>query len=237
MGVADRGRETGVEVGPERQAVSPAEVVSRTPQAEHEASRRAALAMAARLFASGDPATILARISNEDPLRLYELGARRVRERFLFVDLERLQELSLAFVAHAAATTRGEQADENWLVIQMDRAIDSILAEDAQEQRSKGAPNDPEDSRYRTLAITVGVQPSLGRSAVVNFNALGERARRGFFRLLIENRTVEETMAEDSWKEPSDLRHDIWDGLRALGHLLPGEVLGQNAKKGRRKRS
>ena len=239
MGATDRGGEAPhTELGPEQRSVAAGELIPAPPPEGYAASRQAALASAqVRLFASLDPTVILARISNEDPLRLFELGARRVRERYVFIDLERLHELCLAFVAHAAAVERGCQPDEAWLVARLDRAIDSILSEDREEQRSKAAPNDPDDRRYHTLAVTLGVEPSMGRSAVVNFNALPDRARRGFFRLLIDNASVQDTLAEGLWKEPAELRHEIWDGLRALGHLQEGEVLGADRNKGRRKRS
>ncbi len=231
MGTPDRGedREIHAKLEPRvREGADSSGELIPAPPADHEISRRTALRTApARLFASSDPAAILARIANGDPLRLFELGARRVRERFLFIDLERLYELSLAFVARTAAVERRNDADEAWLTSLVERAIDSILTEDSEEQRAQAAPNDPEDPRYKIFAVTLGVDPALTRSAVVNFNGLAERARKGFFRLLIENREVQETLAEGHWREPHDLRLDIWDGLRALGHLREGEVVGQ----------
>lgn len=187
----------------------------------------------ARLFAILEPPAILARISSGDPLRLYELGARRVRERFFFVDQDRLYELVLAFVAHHAAVEKQHDPGDDWLRGIVDRAIDSILTEDAEEQRRMAAPNDPQDRRYYHLGLSVGVEPHVARSAVVNFNALPDRTRMGFFRLLIENKSVADTLAEGIW-EPDELRHDIWDGLRALGHLREGEVIGKAARRRRK---
>jgi hypothetical protein len=225
-----------VELEPEQRDAAPGEVIPRPPPEGYVESRRVALEGAReRLFVGGDAAAILARISNEDPLRVYELGARRVRERFLFVDLERLHEVSLAFVARAAAVEPGSRPDADWLQEWVDRAIDSILCEDREEQRSLAAPNDPDDRRYLTLAVTLGIAHSAARSALVAFNALPERARLGFFRLLIQNVSVQETLAEGHWKVPDELRHDVWDGLRALGHLKEGEVIGAHQNRGRKK--
>jgi len=205
------------------------------PPPTHETSPRgvAPPSERARLFASHDSSAILARISSGDPLRLYETGARRLRQRYHFVDQDRLYELVLAFVAHHAAVEKQRDPDDAWLTAVVDRAIDSILTEDAEEQRRMAAPNDPQDPRYYHLGLSVGVEPHVARSAVVNFNALPDRTRMGFFRLLIENKSVKDTLAEGIW-EPDELRHDIWDGLRALGHLREGEVLGKAARKRRK---
>jgi hypothetical protein len=184
-----------------------------------------------RLFADPDPGAIFNRISSGDPLRIYELGARRLRERFVFVDADRLYELALAHVATIAALEQRRDADESWLRSVMDRAIDSILTEDSEEQRAHPPLNDRDDRRYYHLGLSLGVEPELARSAVVNFNAMPERARRGFFLLLIENRSVADTLAEGYWPKPEDLRYDIWDGLRALGHLRPGETLGKRRRR------
>jgi hypothetical protein len=231
-----RGEASRAELEPEQRPAAPGEVIPHPPPEGHAESRRNSLETAReRLFAGNDATAILARISNGDPLRLYELGAVRVRERFLFIDLERLHEVGLAFVARAAAVDGESRVNEAWLRDRIDRAIDSILWEDREEQRSLAAPNDPDDRRYRTLAITLGITHSAARSALVAFNALSDRARRGFFRLLIENVPVPETLAEGHWNTPDELRHDVWDGLRALGHLKEGEVLGAHQGRGKRK--
>jgi len=184
----------------------------------------------ARWFASGDPGSILACISSGDPLRLFDLGVRLVRSRYLLIDPERLHEVALAFVAHAAALEGRRDAPESWLLAVIERAIQSILVDDAEEERRLAAPNDPDDPRYQHLSMALVIDPQLARAALVRFNALPERTRHAFVSLLIDAKSVEATLIEGPW-EPNELRNDVWEGLRALGHIGQDEDPGPPRKK------
>jgi hypothetical protein len=164
----------------------------------------------------GQPAEILARISADDPLRVLELGASRLRETFFLIEPERLQERALARVAVIGARARPVELGAPWLLEQVDHAIHRIIDEDREEELARPFDCDPEDPRFYFLRSGYIVKPRFARAAALAFNALPERPRKGFFRLLIERLPVADCLAL-GW-EPEELRRDVWRCLGALGY-------------------
>jgi hypothetical protein len=179
-------------------------------------------ALLARL-ASREPAEILGRIADGDPLQLYPLCAHRIQERYFVLDADRVHERALAFVATAVGVEIDAIARPDWLISIIDRAIESRLNEDREEERAGKVPCEPTDQRYRIFVESFGTEPTLARAAAVRFNGLEERNRRGFFHLLIYGEAIE-TCLEKGMGPPDDLRNDILTALWALGHLDDQEL-------------
>jgi hypothetical protein len=80
------------------QAGSPADIPD-ARESEEQAFRAADAQTVIRRLAGKPSAEILSRISNGDPLQLYPLGVRRLRETFYLLDPDRVFERALAEVA------------------------------------------------------------------------------------------------------------------------------------------
>ncbi len=177
------------------------------------------------LLHGGDPEAILARIAQGDPLRLCDLVGRRIRELSLLIDSDRLHEKALAVIALAAARETEPRFGPDWVLKAVDLAIQRILREDREEERvSAGSPPE-KPSHYAFIHLAFGTEPGMTRSAAIAFNDLAPIARRGFFALLVEGKSVEECL--DEGLGPRDfLRMNILQSLKALGHIKSGEIVG-----------
>ena len=183
-------------------------------------------------LAGKPPSEILAKISAGDPLGLQGICSLRLRDQALLIDFDRLLERSLAAVAIAASRSSADEFIPEWLLGQVDLVIRGILAEDAEEERlAPGSP--PRDPKYyRFVYLAYAVEVGLVRTATVNFNALPIDARQAFFLLLVDGRPVDDCVRELGTTR-GKLREDTLDGLRALGHIKPGEVIGSSKRKRR----
>ena len=165
------------------------------------------------------PAEIVKKLTAGDPLQLRELAARRLRERALFVDTDRLFAGTAVEIAHAVAA-RGPSRDRtsaprdavDWLLARVDAAIDGALCEDREEDRLGIAPR---GEAIHPVPFLPAVEPGRARRAALEFNALPDAARKAFFALLIEGQSIEACLARGLG--PSDvLRERVRWGLRAL---------------------
>jgi hypothetical protein len=168
-----------------------------------------------RRLAGKPAAEVLARLSGGDPLRLYPLCARRIREGFFVLDPERVFERALAMVAvgieiEGEACTRPE-----WLTHTLDRAIARTLEQDREEERAGLPPEDPEQ-RFALFIEVFFLEPPLARLAAVRLNGLEERVRKAFQLLLVEGRPLEECL-ELGLGPPERLQADILEALEAIG--------------------
>ena len=163
----------------------------------------------------GSSAEILGRLVADDPLRLAEFGARRMRARYFLFDPDRITERLMARVAHAGARARPEDLDRQWLEGQTDQVLGDLIEEDRNEEGD--APMDcvPEDPRYEILR-SIWVEDRFARAASLAFNTLPESCRRAFYHLALEERSVESVLALDIWDEDG-LHRDICRAIGALG--------------------
>ncbi len=177
------------------------------------------------LLQGADPESILARISQGDPLRLCALVGKRLRERSLMIDPDRVHEKSLAVMALAAARATEPQLDLEWVLKALDLAIERVLREDREEERvAAGCP--PENpAHYAFIHLAFATEPGMTRSAAVAFNDLPPLARRAFYALLVEGKSVEECL-EEGLGPREFLRMNILQSLKALGHIRSGERVG-----------
>jgi len=165
---------------------------------------------------AGKPASeALARISNGDPLRLYPQVAGRIRERCFLLDPDRVFERALLLVAVGIETEPEACTRADWLVERIDRAIRSVLDRDGEEERA-GIPAERPFEHFRVFVECCFLEPGLARLASVRWNGLGQRAREGFYRLIVEGRPLEEVLAL-GLGPPERLQRDILTGLQAIG--------------------
>lgn len=170
--------------------------------------------MMERLF-RGTVSEVLARLAADDPLRLYELGARRCRERYFLFDADLLFERLVARVAYVGAQVQPLERGADWLVRQVDHVLDQWIDDEREEEVLSPFDCPPEDPRYAFLR-SVWVEPRFARAASLAFSTLPDRTRRVFFFLMLEKRSVEDALALGLWTE-EDLMRDCWRVLGALG--------------------
>jgi hypothetical protein len=166
---------------------------------------------------AGKPAAdVLSRISNGDPLRLYPLCARHIRERCYVLDPDRVFERVLAIVAVGIELEAERCAEPAWLAGKLDESIQSVLEHDRAEEQDGLPPDNPEE-HFRLFVEAFYIEPPLARLSSVRYNALDERLRRGFQKLLIEGLPLEEVLAMEGLGPPERLQLDILLGLKAIG--------------------
>ncbi len=177
------------------------------------------------LLRGRDPESILSRISQGDPLRLCDLIGKHLRGRSLMIDPDRVHEKALAVIALAAARSAEPRFGPEWILEALDLAIERILREDREEERvAAGCP--PENpAHYAFIHLAFATEPGMTRTAAVAFNNLPQLARRGFYALLVEGKSVEDCLAEGLGPREV-LRMNILQSLKALGHIRPGERVG-----------
>lgn len=158
-------------------------------------------------------------LTTGDPLRLFQRSAERMREQAWLVDADRVFQRVVANLAIDPATYLGaDQSNddlEEGLDACIDHAIEQLLQSDQEEVRARNTEHDPDDPRFEFLMYGFAVPARLTREASVGFNALPAEARRAFFVLLIETRSVEEALAA-GLGPPERLRANCLRGLRAL---------------------
>lgn len=164
----------------------------------------------------GKPASeVLARLANGDPLKLYTLCARRIRETFFVLDPDRVFERALASIAVGIEIEGEACLRPEWLTSAMDRAIQATLDRDQEEERI-GMPAENPEEHFRLFVEVFYVEPPLARLSSVRLNGLEERVRKGFRLMLVEGRTPEECM-QLGLGPPERLQRDILAALEAIG--------------------
>ncbi len=167
------------------------------------------------------PEEVHARIASGDPLDLYPLCGVRIRERSLLLDADRVFGRALAVVAVSTVVEREDRGSGPWLLDKVDRAIRLLLQEDQEQERSATPADD--DSAYLFLVDAFAIERALARTAAVRFNNLDERARRVFFRLLVDGASVETCLTEGLGDRKS-MREDALRTLCALGYINDEEL-------------
>ncbi len=181
--------------------------------------------------AGSTPEEVYARISNGDPLDLMPLCAIRMRERAYLLDLDRILARVQAITAVGACVEQQDRGSLAWLIDKVDRAIWKVLQEDEERERS-GIP-DLDDCHHLFLVQAFAIERAIARTAAVRFNALDERTRQVFFRLLVEGSDVETCLAE-GLGDRKTLREDALRSLCALGYINEKELQQMLTRKKRR---
>lgn len=146
-------------------------------------SRRGGSAHLRLLLAQGEPAEILARIVPHDPLGLRPLVGRRLVDRCLFLDADRVFLAAAARVALDAPRWRGRPGLEAWLRRQVDAAIDGLAASSTRVTAG---------GIWRDLARPFGFDPLRLATACARLSRRPRAERQAFFLLLVELRPLAE---------------------------------------------
>ena len=162
-----------------------------------------------RLLSGSSPREVLARLVTGDPLGVRALVARRLREHCYLLDADRVYLRAIARCARFSARYRGQPALEQWLTERVDEALGDLLREDLEAARrgawaagsktgpgrqsgpgSKSGTGAP-GGAHEDFARPLGLDPARMRLACVAFNHTNLPARRAFFDLVIEGRSLD----------------------------------------------
>jgi hypothetical protein len=176
------------------------------------------------------PEEIHAKLQTGDPLGIHGLGMSMLREEAYLIDPDRLRERALACIAHSASRATREDLGPEWLQGCVALAIRRILTEDQEDERASAGAPPADDTFYRFIHLAFATERGLVRSAAVRFNTLPKRARYAFFRMLVDGIPVDDCIREHGGTH-EEVRQDVLSGLRALGHILEGEVVGSSSRR------
>lgn len=172
----------------------------------------------ALLYSELSETELLTRLSDGDPLQLYERVVRRARDEALLIDGDRLFSETLRHIVAVNRPNRREDLD-TWFAERIGTSIRTLLNEDCR-SLSNGTPVSFE-TPHAFIEQAFGVDSSTTLSASVAFNKLPMRARRAFLALLVEERSVAECI-ESNLGTRDTLGGLARQGLRALTGRQPG---------------
>ena len=168
------------------------------------------------LFPSSSPREILARIVPGDPLGVRAVVARRLKDRCLLLDPDRVHLRALALCARdadapqASGASRGRGSRE-WIGRLVDLAVDEVARSElralrdgrfAREvSRESAGSVEPRESGppswvHADLARPLRLDPNDMRAACARFNQLSQDERATFLELFVEARSLDELARE-----------------------------------------
>jgi hypothetical protein len=136
-----------------------------------------------------------------DPLRLREGTARRLREVWFLLEPDRVFHRSLAVCADAARCDEPPEDLAAWAATKIELAIEQLVREDRSAESSHPDVLTEEEQTFPLLTDCFFLEPGLVRAASVAFNALDAVPRRAFFELVILGREVPEVIEAGPWDE------------------------------------
>ena len=156
---------------------------------------------------SGSPRQVLARIVPGDPLRVRARVARRLAERRLLLDADRVQLRALARLARGGGVSGERLSHES----RVDSCVDAAIDDVSEERASSGA--------FAELAAPLGLPPETARRACRAFNARPDAERAALWLLAFESRAPD-LLAERAGVSPRELERRA---ARALAAMLAAE--------------
>jgi hypothetical protein len=174
-------------------------------------------------FLRGEPREIHARLLENDPLRLRERSAVRLRARWVLIEPDRAFARSAACAALGAAQEEPPAELAAWADACIDRAFEQILERD----RASELAGDPPDEEQRTFPLLTDcllVAPERVRPVTIAFHALEDSTRRAFFELMVEGRQVLEVLQEGPWIDADQLHDQTQASLRVFGYNPPART-------------
>ena len=178
-----------------------------------------------RFLQGEDAGEIAARLTHGDPLKLGASAARRLRERRLLLDPDRVLHRALAVAARGALIDTPVLDLDAWALQKLDAAIDQLVCADREAQLSQPEILEDEEKEFALLTESLMIEPELVRACSVAFNALPELPRRAFFELMIEGREVEEVVEAGPWDEDG-----LYEAIHAALGALGLDALGESAE-------
>lgn len=192
--------------------LSEAALLATSPSAANHATARARWR---QLLAGSTPREVLARLVPQDPLKLRELVAERLRARCYLCDADRVFLRSLARVARFAVRYRGQPDITTWLQGLVDEALLDVLREERESELPGAQVDAVTHAAFVDLARPLGLDPAAMRGACSRFNQLPETERSAFFALLIDGRELDE-LARSTSKSATELARSARRGLELL---------------------
>lgn len=184
-------------------------------------------AVALRILARPEPTERVRRLSFGDPLRLQERCAARLRERALFLNLERLRLRTVARIALGGPCASDSAGGETWLEARIDEAVDDLVRKPRQISEQRANPRREEDAAESPF----GPEHVLHGLSAAWFNALDDEARRAFFAVFIDGDSIDGCLAA-GLGPPSLLRKRLRRACQALLDELPVVALGSSVSGG-----
>lgn len=170
------------------------------------------------IFEGRSPREILARLVEGDPLRISEGCAGRIVERAVILDPDRLLLRAVARVAHAGFSYRGMPPFREWLRGCLDLAIDDLVREDVEYERSGMPIAETGDKLYRGVAEGLGIEPGLARRVCVEINTMEDDMRHAFFAVHVLRKTIHRHVAE-GYGPPARVQALLKEALRRLRRI------------------
>lgn len=165
------------------------------------------------------PRKILERLVDGDPLELAARCQESIEESALLVDPYRLQLRTVARVAHAAPTYRGDPPLTAWIRSRIEQSMQELISEDREEERSGMPPPDVSDPRYEYVSEVLGIETTLARRACVAFNSLPHGVRCAWFAVAVEGMTVNRYVAE-GYGPPDRVKRDLKLALTTIARAI-----------------
>jgi len=166
-------------------------------------------------LAGGNPAEVMQRLSDGDPVGIRRRIRRRLAYQAVLLDPTRLRWRALAY----CAMTAGERNPHERLGVFLDRALDeamaSLIGEDWQADR-EGDPATAASSPFRQVAAGVGLRPERARRIALEFNLLDRKQRRPLYRILVEGAAPDE-VAYAFGMQPDELARRLNELLDRMG--------------------
>lgn len=147
----------------------------------------------------------------------------RCRERMeteaYLIDLTRLHLRAVARIARAASTWNGTTTLEEFLVERIDVSMQELIQEDREAELSGIPSSEDESARHLFLEETLGIPAAMARRACVAFNYLPPRARRAYFAVLVQGKTLNRYVAEGNGP-PEQVKADIELAVRSIDEAI-----------------
>jgi hypothetical protein len=168
------------------------------------------------LLGGANPAEVMIRILNGDPLEIRARCREKLEEEGLLLSLDRLHLRALARTAHDAPRYRGSPPLDRWLVSCIEKSIADLLNEDRDDERSSLQPPQQAEQHYAFVAAVLQCELELARSACVAFNALSREDRRTFFAIVVQRVPLARFVAQGNGP-PAKVKDALRRAFRALG--------------------
>ncbi len=169
------------------------------------------------LLRGSRPRDILARLVDKDPLDLERRCERRIRECQVLMDQHRLAARAASVIAYASWRDGPQGPLDALIAGSIDRALDQLLKEDREEDRS-GINALENEARYGFLADILGVAPGVALRATVVFNGLPRSVRAAFWAVVFEGKSLRRAAAEGLGKRRG-IEADVKRAMLAISLL------------------
>lgn len=185
-------------------------------------------------LAARDAASVASRLEEHDSLHLQVATAARLRERCQLSDPERVFARACIRVAVAAAKLKGDcppvESMGGWIVHEVDLAAEDVLLADRIALRD-GLTYAEDRDHYDFFHLACMVVPESCLFVSVNFHDLPFDARRAFFALFIEQKSVDDALAAGLGPRER-LRRNAQISLDAAAGVNPSAAAARNGAGG-----